>query len=201
MPITPRRVHFVHGILDPVGVAGLLKLVPYFQKAGFDCRVPDYGLITAVETRLANPLIVRTLRPYIEPGDVYVGHSNGCAIAYDLVRGEGARPAGLVLINGALERDIKLPVPMWADVYFNSGDDATVAAVAAARLGLSDPVWGDMGHSGALHDPEGRIISIDCGGPCKWLPVVSGHSDIFTDGKVEAWAGFILERVQAHLRD
>lgn len=196
------RIHFVHGILDPVGTAGLLKLVPYFQEAGFDCRIPDYGLITAVETRVANPIIVRTLRPYIEPGDVYIGHSNGCAIAYDLVRGESARPAGLVLINAALERDIRLPAPMWADVYYNSGDEATVAAVAAARLGLSDPVWGDMGHSGALHDPEGCIISVDCGAPPReGLSVISGHSDIFTDGKVEAWARFILERVQAHLRD
>jgi hypothetical protein len=199
MSYQPRRVHVVHGILDPVGKAGLLKLVPYLQQAGFDVRVPDYGLITAVETRIANPLIVRTLRPYIEPGDLYIGHSNGCAIGYDLITA-GARPAGVVFINAALKRDIELPGPMWADVYYNAGDEATVAAVASAALGLSDPVWGDMGHAGALHDPTGRIISLDCGGPCKWLPVVSGHSDIFTEGKIEAWAPFILERVLAHIK-
>jgi hypothetical protein len=51
--------------------------------AGFDVRVPDYGLITAAETRIVNPLIVRTLPPYVEAGDVCVGHSNGCAIGYD----------------------------------------------------------------------------------------------------------------------
>jgi hypothetical protein len=195
------RVHFVHGILDPVGHAGLLKLVPYFQQAGFDCRVPDYGLITAIETRLANPLIVRTLRPYIEPGDIYIGHSNGCAIGYDLVKGENARPGGLVLINGALERDIELPAPMWADVYYNKGDDATIAAVAAARLGLSDPVWGNLGHSG-YSGLNPFVGNIDCGsdrGP-EGLPRVSGHSDIFTTGKIETWAPYILGRVQAHVR-
>lgn len=196
------RVHLVHGILDPVGHAGLLKLAPYFQQAGFDVRVPDYGLITAIETRIANPLIVRTLEPYVEPGDLYVGHSNGCAIGYDLMNA-GARFAGLVLINAALRRDIRLPVPAWADVYYNAGDTATVAAVAAARLGLSDPVWGDMGHAGYLGaDPS--ITNIDCGKPTvmrgtEGLPIVSGHGDIFTAGKVESWAPYIVRRVLTHI--
>lgn len=202
----PRRVHVVHGILDPVGKAGLLKLVPYLQQAGFDVRVPDYGLITAMETRIANPLIVRTLLPYLEPGDLYVGHSNGCAIGYDLITA-GARPAGVVFINAALKRNIELPGAMWADVYYNAGDDATVAAVASAALGLSDPVWGDMGHAGpAKFDPSGRIAGIDCGFSGAYqglpgdLPKVSGHSDIFTPGKVEAWGPYITKRVLAHLK-
>jgi len=202
MPLAPRRVHVVHGILDPVGKAGLLKLVPYLQQAGFDVRVPDYGLITAVETRIANPIIVRTLRPYVEPGDLYIGHSNGCAIGYDLIRGEGARPAGVVFINGALERDIELPGPMWADVYYNAGDEATVAAVASAALGLSDPVWGDMGHSG-YSGSNPNVTNINCGWvgrKYEGLPLVSGHSDIFTDGKVEAWAPYIVNRVLAHIK-
>lgn len=198
MSFQPRRIHVVHGILDPVGKAGLLKLVPYLQQAGFDVRVPDYGLITAVETRLVNPIIVRTLRPYLEPGDLYIGHSNGCAIGYDLIAA-GARPAGVVFINGALRRDIELPAPMWADVYYNEGDDATVAAVASAALGLSDPVWGDMGHAG-YKGSNPNVANIDCGHTDKsallaGLPPVSGHSDIFTDGKVELWAPYIVRRI------
>jgi hypothetical protein len=192
--------------LDPVGTAGLLKLVPYFRQAGFDVRVPDYGLITAVETRIANPLIVRTLTPYVEPGDLYIGHSNGCAIGYDLMNA-GARLAGAVLINAALRRDIKLVAPSWVDVYYNEGDTATVAAVAAARLGLADPVWGDMGHAGYLGtDPS--IVNIDCGKKSKGLatlrgtedlPAVSGHADIFTPGKLEYWAPYIVRRVLTHV--
>jgi hypothetical protein len=201
MPLAPRRVHVVHGILDPVGKAGLLKLVPYLQQAGFDVRVPDYGVITAVETRIANPLIVRTLRPYVEPGDLYIGHSNGCAIGYDLITA-GARPAGVVFINGALKRNIELPGATWADVYYNEGDDATVAAVAAARLGLSDPVWGDMGHVG-YSGSNPNVTNIDCDSVARTLeglPLVFGHSDIFTDGKVEAWAPYIVSRVLAHIK-
>jgi len=195
MSYQPRRVHVVHGILDPVGKAGLLKLVPYLQQAGFDVRVPDYGLITAVETRIANPIIVRTLCPYIEPGDLYIGHSNGCAIGYDLIHGEGVRLAGAVFINGALRRDIALPEPTWADVYFNAGDEATVAAVTTAMLGLSDPVWGEMGHAG-YSGSNPHITNIDCGQPAVIsLPRVSGHSDIFTAGKVERWAPYIVQRI------
>jgi len=194
------HVHLVHGILDPVGHAGLLKLVPYLQQAGFDVRVPDYGLITAVETRLVNPIMTRCLRPYMEPGDVYIGHSNGCAIGYDLVASGAWDLAGLVLINAALKRDIKLPGRMWADVYYNEGDDATVAAVAAAAIGLTDPVWGSMGHGG-YEGSNPLITNIDCGHPAPTdLPAVSGHGDIFTDAKITAWAPFIVRRILKHLR-
>jgi hypothetical protein len=189
------RVHVVHGILDPVGSAGLLKLVPYLQRAGFDCRVPDYGLITAVETRIANPLIRRTLTPYVEPGDVYIGHSNGCAIGYSLPQ---PKLAGMILINAALQCDITLPGQTWADVYFNAGDDATVAAKLAAAIGLADPVWGEMGHAG-YSGGEHRIANVDCGNPPDGLPAVSGHSDIFTAGKIEQWAPYIVARIKLHL--
>jgi hypothetical protein len=200
------RVHVVHGILDRVGTAGLLNLVPYLQAAGFDCRVPDYGLITAAETRIVNPIIRRTLLPYIEPGDLYVGHSNGCAIGYELVQ-LGAPLAGLCLINGALKRDITLPAGVWADCYYNAGDDATVAAVASAKLGISDPVWGDMGHSGPLSDNP-LIVGIDAGKSNPGLvvlagvqdfPAISGHGDIFTPPHLAAgWGKYIAGRLLVH---
>ena len=187
------RVHVVHGILDRVGAAGLLKLVPYLQQAGFECRVPDYGLITAAETRIANPLIWRSLLPYIERGDVFVGHSNGCAIGYHLAQA-GAPFAGLVLINAALRRDIELSAGMWADVYYNAGDEATVAAVASAAVGLSDPIWGDMGHAGCSNL---RARNIDCGLTRPDIPPVSGHSAIFESPRIEAWAPYIVGRLLA----
>lgn len=201
------RVHLVHGIMDPVGTSGLLKLAPYLRAAGFDVRVPDYGLITACETRIVNPIIVRCLAPYLEPGDLYIGHSNGCAIGYDLV-GQGFRPAGMVLINAALERRITLPAGTWADVYFNAGDDATVAAVVAARLGLSDRVWGEMGHAG-YDGADPAITNIDAGKASpvlaikegtQDLPACSGHSAIFEPGRVEKWAPFIVGRIVAHVK-
>lgn len=191
------KLHVVHGILTPVGESSLYGLVPYLQRAGFECRVPDYGLITACESKIANPLIWRSLLPYMEPGDIYVGHSNGCAIAYDLVQA-GAPFAGLALIDAALERAITLPPGMWADCYFNEGDTATEAAVVAERLGLVDSVWGEMGHAG-YEGSNPLIANIDCGHPLPGLPVVSGHSDIFTPAKLAAWAPFIVERITLRL--
>lgn len=197
------RVHVVHGILDPVGKSGLLELVPYLERAGFSCRVPDYGLITAVETRIANPLIRRALHPYIEPGDLWVGHSNGCAIGYELAVGlEELAPvpfAGCVWINAALERNRGPQAPAWADVYYNAGDEATVAAVAAQALGLADSVWGEMGHAG-YSGPNPLVANIDCGRPpISGLPPVSGHSDIFTPAKLAAWAPYVIERIKSRL--
>ena len=200
------KIHVVHGIMDPVGAAGLLKLVPLLQGAGFDVRVPDYGLVTAAETRIANPLIVRTMRPYVEVGDLYVGHSNGCAIGYDLML-SGWVPAGVVFINAALRRDITLPAGTWADVYYNDGDEATVAAVAAARLGLSDPVWGDMGHAG-YSGSNPLATNIDCGkrsavanikAGVEDFPAVSGHSDFFTAEKFKYWGPYALQCIKAHI--
>lgn len=69
-----------------------------------------------------------------------------CSIGYDLMR-QGAGFAGAVFINAALERTIYRPANVgWIDVYFNAGDTATEAAVIGASLGLTDPVWGEMGH-------------------------------------------------------
>lgn len=191
------RIHVVHGILDRVGASGLLEIVPHLQQAGFDVRVPDYGLITAGETRIVNPLIVRTLRPYVEAGDVYVGHSNGCAIGYDLMA-SGSVLSGAVFINAALKRDITVPALTWVDVYYNNGDEATVAAVAAARLGLSDPVWGDMGHAG-YDGLNHQVTNIDCGQARDGLPAVCGHSDIFAPDKFRLWAPYIVGRITARM--
>lgn len=190
------RVHVVHGILDAFGTAGILQLVPYLKQAGFEVRVPDYGLITALETKFANPIITRTLYPYVDPGDIYIGHSNGCAIGYDLVQ-MGTQFAGMILINAALKCNIKLPAATWADVYFNDDDDATVAAEAASELGMVDPCWGEMGHSGYLGSNP-NITNIDCANKVG-MPPVSGHSDIFKLEKLPVWGPYIVNRLKMRL--
>jgi hypothetical protein len=192
------KIHFVHGIMDLVGTSGLLRLVPYFQAEGFDCRVPDYGLITALETRIVNPIIERCLKPYIEPGDVYIGHSNGCAIGYDLMTG-GAAFRAAAFINAALERDIKVPVGTWLDVYYNEGDRATEAAVVAECMAIVSPVWGEMGHAG-FDGVNPFVTNVDCGRP--WspsFPEVCGHSDIFTPAKLAVWGPYIVTQIKAAL--
>ena len=192
------RVHVVHGIYSSFGKASLEALIPYLRAAGFDVPYPDYGWIWGLETRIANPLIVHSILPYIAPGDLFVGHSNGCAIGYDLM-GLKAPLSGAVFINAALQRRISRPPHVqWMDVYFNPGDDATEVARWAEAVGLVDPSWGEMGHAGYEGTDPG-IVNINCGNT-PGLPRVSGHSDFFTPGKLPSWAPYLVKRILEHLQ-
>jgi hypothetical protein len=189
-----RRVHLVHGIHTETGDSMVKRLAPYLQDAGLTVFYPDYGWIAGLETRVANPLIVQAMLPYIEPGDLFIGHSNGCAIGYDLMN-LGAPFEGAAFINGALEQNITRPTCVdWIDVYWNSGDNITEAAQLAQRLHLVDTVWGEMGHAGYKgNDP--LIVNIDCG-HAYGLQAVSGHSDLFS--KLGDWGPWIAHRVADH---
>jgi len=190
------RVHVVHGIHTVVGDPVVEGLLPYLASKGLEYVYPDYGWIAGLETRIANPLIVRSILPYIEPGDIFIGHSNGCAIGYDLMNLQAPFLGG-VFINGALEQTISRPANVrWIDVYFNPGDEITEAAKVAEELHLVDPVWGELGHAGYSGIDRG-ITNINCGATPN-MPLVSGHSDIFTPAKLARWGPYIAERILSH---
>jgi hypothetical protein len=176
-----------------MGATPIEGLLPYLVP--YSVAYPDYGWIAGVETRIVNPIIVGTLKPYIGPEDVLICHSNGCAIAYDLMN-RGLKMAGAIFINGALKQNILRPAGVpWIDVYFNSGDDITEAAKIGAQLGITDLAWGEMGHAGYVGvDP--KITNINCGNT-PGMPVVSGHSDFFT--KLVEWGSFLATRLKIHL--
>lgn len=187
-------IHLVHGIHTegPGPISALRSFL-----TGFDVRDPDYGYIYGIETRFINPPIVGALKPYIGPEDIVIAHSNGCAIAYDLMS-QGVRMGGAIFINAALQQDILRPswVP-WIDVYYNAGDEITEAARIAAQFGLADPCWGEMGHGGYL-GPDKMIGNIDCGAT-RNMPIVFGHSDYFTPSKISAWGPYTIDRMRDKL--
>jgi hypothetical protein len=183
-------IHLIHGI-HTEGVSPVEGLIPYLIP--FDVRYPDYGYILGLETRIVNPLIIGALLPYIGHGDIIIGHSNGCAIAYSLIN-SGAPIAGAIFINAALQQNFICRAP-WIDVYYNAGDDITEAAKLGAELGIDDPVWGACGHGGYIgNDP--RVTNYNCGASAG-MPVVSGHSDFFT--KLHDWGPFLFKNLEAHL--
>jgi hypothetical protein len=47
-------------------------------------------------------------------------------------------------------------------VYFNAGDEITETAQLGAEIGITDPVWGEMGHAGYRGD-DPFITNINCG--------------------------------------
>lgn len=187
--------HLIHGIhsTGQTPIQGLAPFLPF----GAHVAYPDYGFILGLETRVVNPIIVGCLRPYIAPTDVLIGHSNGCAVIYDLMH-SGVAMGGAVFINGALTQNILRPATVpWIDVYFNAGDTITEAAMLGAKLGLDDPVWGQLGHAGYL-GTDASIHSADCG-KTLGLPVVDGHSDFFTPGKLAGWGPYLAARLKAYL--
>jgi hypothetical protein len=168
-------IHLIHGI-HTEGVSLVEGLIPFLSEWGV--KYPDYGYVLGIETRIINPIIVGTLQAYVEPGDILIGHSNGCAIAYDLMR-RGTPVAGAIFINAALESNIARPAGCpWIVVYSNKGDTITEAAQIGARLGITDPVWGEMGHVGYTgKDPMVSNVYCDA---TPGEPVVVGHSDFFS---------------------
>src|ERR1700691_2791272 len=114
------RAHLIHGI-HTGSVSPVQDLIPYLEAVGVEVCYPDYGFILGIETRLVNRMIRGALMPYICPGDVLIGHSNGCAVCYDLMRA-GAPAGAAVFVNAALEQSINKPVVCkWIDVYFKKG--------------------------------------------------------------------------------
>jgi hypothetical protein len=188
-------IHFLHGIRT--GIHTEVKgLIPFLVDAGFEVAYPDYGYELALETRFINPMIVGSILPYIKPGDILIGHSNGCALAYDLLQA-GAPATRAVFINAALDTHLAIPKQLKSlDVYFNPGDTITEAAAIAERLGWVDRVWGEMGHAG-YQGSDGRVNSFNCGPFAQpQMPPVSGHSDIFTPDKLKAWGPFITAKLR-----
>jgi pimeloyl-ACP methyl ester carboxylesterase len=191
------KVHFIHGIRTDAN-SPVKGLIPYLHDAGFDVRYPDYGFELAVETRVFNPMLVGALLPYIEDGDVAIGHSNGCAIIYELLA-RYAPLRGVVFINGALEQDFTLPKWVsFAHVYWNPGDEITEAAKLGAELGVVDTDWGPLGHGGYLGDDPRVTRNPNCSATAG-LPLVSGHSDIFTPVKLSYWAPQLIGDLKTEL--
>lgn len=170
-----RRVHLVHGIHTPAGSPVVQGLIPFLENEGFEVLYPDYGYELAIATRQVNPMLIGMMLPYIQKGDLYVGHSNGCAIGYELMR-RGAPITGAAFINAALDSAIEIPSQLkFLDVYFNAGDQLTEAAKVGAWMQITDAVWGEMGHTGYSGDDD-RVRSHDCEeGPAPCY----GHSALF----------------------
>jgi pimeloyl-ACP methyl ester carboxylesterase len=171
-------------------------LIPYLVAGGFAVTYVDYGYVFGLETRLSNPLVWRTVHPFIEPGTILIGHSNGAAICYDLMNA-GAKVTGLVLINAALDPRMTRAVGVsWIDVYYNPGDQITEVAQVAEQLGLTDPVWGEAGHVG-YWGTDAEIHSINCGASPN-MPVVSGHSAFFEPANLKGWGPYLTNRLTAY---
>lgn len=149
--MTTSRALLIHGwnVSDPTRTIG--RLSDPLRDLGYDPLLLRYGHVfwpkqTSFRTRLAAKQWVVNTRP----GDVVIGHSNGCALAWEMSHCDGNLADTMVWINPALDPPI---VPGRSVrrclVVYNSFDDA----VPWARF-VPDSVWGDMGRRGYVPDEE-----------------------------------------------
>jgi hypothetical protein len=183
----------LHGIHTPFGDPKVKRLIPYIAPLD-DVIYPDYGYVMAVETRRINPALVGMLTPFVKSGDTIFAHSNGCAIAYEVVQAldKSITDIGLVLIDAALIRNITLPdCVKFCHVYYNAGDQITQVAALAELVPFSlvDQNWGDMGHYG-YSGTDPRVAMIDCANT-KGVMQDEGHSEIFDPPEIDAWGPYI----------
>lgn len=177
----------VHGIHTKEGMANVGRLRPFVQRTGMECVLFDYGFLGFWRARWDNPELARRLALLVTPGDNVIGHSNGCALIALAASRHNAEFGHVALINPALDSDSKFPAPPGrVDVYHNRDD----RAVWVSKLLFRHP-WGEMGRIGA----DGSwATNIDCARTIG-MPVVRGHSDIFTNRCLPDWGALIAARL------
>lgn len=189
MPVTKRgRVVLIHGArFKKADRDNLRRLACGFRAAGFCVVLPTYGYLPALLIGMIQWLdrrIADSMAGFIEPNDILVGHSNGATLVYLITK--QIKVKGAVLVNAALDSS-RIPNAQFVHVYFNQGDILT-------RISAVFPFhpWGDMGGTGySGNDP--RVTNFDQGNT-PGMPVLNGHSDVFTRGKVRPWARFMAEK-------
>lgn len=193
------RVVIIHGIHSTSAMPWMHDLGQHFADAGFEPVVWTYGNVSAFTTRFKNPGRAIELHDMLLPGDVVVGHSNGCTLAY-MAACLGAPIAGAVLLNPALARDKVMPENIqWVNLYTNAHDVA-VAVSAAWSIGNLLPFipahpWGAQGRDGlSVHDLRYRRWRTELG-----IPPIHGHSDILSADKLPYWGPHIVNQVKERL--
>lgn len=176
----------VHGIHTKEGMANVGRLRPFVEQyANMECVLFDYGFVGFWAARWQNSELARRLSLLVTPGDNVVGHSNGCALIYLAATEYKAQFCHAALINPALDSGKSFSAAH-VDVYHNRDDKA----VWLSKLLYRHP-WGEMGRIGA----DGSwATNIDCA-RTMGLPVVSGHSDIFTNRCLPQWGRLIAQRL------
>jgi len=191
-------VHILHGIHRDNPETGPGNWAKYFNDAGFNVKVWDYGKVYALTARFfVNPDVVERLLKVVKPGDILLGHSNGCAIIADAVD-SFVFPAGVVLLNPALNVDRFIDAP-FVHVYCNKDDIAVAAGKWYRRL---NPVswffrhpYGEQGRYGPSFIDSSYQVFKGEKPPQDDMPPVSGHSHINDPEILKSWGAFGVRQV------
>lgn len=179
-----KRVLVICGIHTKDNAAWMDHMLGAFRARGWQARKWTYGYAWAILTRWQNPDRAKTLASLVEPGDVLLGHSNGCCLIW-LAAQLGAKIGGAILLNPALDTNKVMPPQVkWVNLYTNRYDEA----VKIARFFPAHP-WGPQGRDGiSVVDLRYHRVRTEDG-----IPSVHGHSDILSASKLPAWEKRIID--------
>lgn len=200
MPCSNTRIILVHGIHAAEGQSHIGLLAPHLEALGLEVVRFEYGFLSALRARWANPGIAQRLVAIARPQDVVVCHSNGAAITWLACEKYGLKLKGVALINPALDSDKLIRLAGFMDVYHNQGDD-----IAWLSKWLINHAWGSMGRDGCTFKPmrtlslsDLGVTNIDCGNT-DGMSKIDGHLDFFSTAKIALWAQYLGLRIRRHL--
>lgn len=149
--------YLLHGIKTKNPERSSISFLKYIMPR-FKVVTLGYGnwpVLFALLMPVVNYFVVEFFKDKIHPGQILIGHSNGCAVAYRLSQKIHVR--GLVLINPALDKQIEFdPSVEFVHVYFSRGDRVTWLAQF-----VPFSLWGSMGTEGYVgKDPRVKCFEM-----------------------------------------
>jgi len=155
------------------------KLLQVIHDLGYQPKEFEYGWLGFAGARLFSNNLARVLARISEPGDIAIGHSNGCNIINQALR-HGAHFERVLYVAPALDSGTPLPAQVQEAIVLHSNHDWIVWLASF----LPFHPWGRMGYSG-YRGPDERYRNIDC---TNWS---FGHSDYFRPHNLSRLTYFI----------
>ncbi|WP_163557570.1 hypothetical protein [Halomonas sp. NO4] len=194
------RAHLNHGInVSDGGKGSVGSLTPYFEESGHDAILHSYGWVGFLRVRWRNETATQAIRPHVHDGDVLVGHSNGCLIAWELIEA-GVKPSAVICIQPALRRDTLWPDDIPVLCLYNQADWAVSLGRMWGRFAsVANPFrdihgWGAAGRHGFTRG-QANVTNWDT--DIEEFPA-RGHSGVFRRPALFYWAPNIVGWARSH---
>ena len=176
--------YLIHGIKTEDAKHSTISFLAYILPK-YKTILLYYGYVPAIAApviSLINKYVVWKCCKAIVKGNILIGHSNGCAVAYGVSK--KLKTKGLVLINPALNRDVLFPPDLeFIHVYWSKKDRITWLSKF-----VPFSIWGSMGSEGySGSDPRVR----------QWEMGI-GHTGIGSAEIALKWGPVIVANLAAH---
>lgn len=159
----------VHGIRSKQ-TTWLKTLAAKLRDRGKPAELFYYGFTFALSAWLVSRFAAKELARRAGLGDWIIVHSNGARVVYWARKKYGMPACNVILISGALDRDVKWPEGMDDRVYnFHTPNDKVLKW--ARRIPFSP--WGSIGREGYQGDDD-RFENIE-------FDHITGHNDWAND--------------------